>query len=238
MNFTLQTWAQNDYDNLIAYLHELVDEKYQAFNQRLIPNVDNLLGVRMPELQKLAKQIVKGNWQEYFSFTQNNYYEETMLKGLVIGKVKTDLSTLFSLISEFIPFIDNWAVCDSFCGGLKLAKEYPDEVLSFLIPYLHSQEEYAIRFAVVMLLNYYVNKSYIDTVLPIMDAIHHDGYYVKMAVAWCISICYVNFEEKTMRYLKHCNLNDFTYNKALQKIVESNQVSNEKKVEIRLLKRK
>ncbi|WMJ23835.1 DNA alkylation repair protein [Paludicola sp. MB14-C6] len=236
MNFTLKTWTQSDYDNLLLYIHELADKKYQIFNQRLLPNVNNVIGVRMPLLQKIAIQIVKGNWKEYLTYVNDQYYEETMLKGLVITKVKIDLLEHFELIAEFVPCINNWAVCDSFCAGLKIAKEYPDKVFDFIKPYLLSDNEYNIRFAVVLILFYYINDEYIDTILSLMENIHQDGYYVKMAVAWCISMCYVKYEEKTISFLKHSSLDDFTYNRALQKISESNQVSRDKKAEIRKMK--
>jgi 3-methyladenine DNA glycosylase AlkD len=238
MNFAISAWNQNDYEDLLTHLHSLADEKYQAFNQKLIPNENRIIGIRMPELQKLAKQIANGNWQEYLSLTQDRFHEEILLKGLVIGNIKTDLTTRLKLIADFVPLISNWAVCDSFCGGLKFTKEHRDEVLAFLMPYFHSEKEYDIRFAVVMLLNYYIHESTIDTVLSITDEIQHEGYYVKMAVAWCISLCFVSFEEKTKKYLSHCKLDDFTYNKAVQKIIESNQISKEKKAEMKLCKRK
>lgn len=107
----------------------------------------------------------------------------------------------------------------------------------FLQPYFSSEKEYEIRFGVVMLLVYFMKEEYLDKIFAILDEIRHDGYYVKMAVAWEVSMCYVNFPEKTLAYLKENRLDDFTYNKSLQKIVESLKVSKEEKSFIKSLKR-
>ena len=89
-----------------------------------------------------------------------------------------------------------------------------------------------------MMLNYYITEEYIDIVLKSLDKISHDGYYVKMAVAWAVSICFIHFEDKTMDFLKNNNLDDFTYNKSLQKICESLRVNKDTKILIKSMKRK
>ena len=104
--------------------------------------------------------------------------------------------------------------------------------------FFQSEKEYDIRFAVVMGLNYYINDEYKERFLLLLDCIHHEGYYVKMAVAWAISMVYVKYPEYIMNYLKDCKLDDFTYNKAIQKIRESLQVSKEEKELLKSMKRK
>ncbi len=106
------------------------------------------------------------------------------------------------------------------------------------MPYLNSNSEYEVRFGIVMLLNYFIEKEYIVMVLRLFNSIKHDGYYVKMAVAWAISFCFIQFPNKTTKFLNNNDLDDFTYNKAIQKIIESNRIDNETKNEIRKLKRK
>lgn len=219
-------------------IFQLADEEYRKFQSKLCPNNDNILGVRLPILRKLAKQIANGNWQEYMKSVQNEYYEEVMLQGMVIGYVKADIEELLSYVREFIPKIDNWAVCDSFCGGLKFTKTNRPRVWNFIQPYLSSTKEFEVRFGIVMLLDFYVDEVYIDRVLEMLDGVNHDGYYVKMAIAWAISICYIKFPEITTKYLKNNKLDDFTYNKALQKIIESLRVDKETKRIIRNMKRK
>jgi len=161
-----------------------------------------------------------------------------MLQAMVIGHVQADLDELLKAIEAFVPKIDNWSVCDSFCAGLKCTKVYSEPMWAFLQPYLKSDQEYEIRFGVVMLLNFYLDERYIDRVLIALDRIRHEAYYVKMSVAWAISMAYVKQPEVTLRYLNHNTLDDFTYNKALQKITESYRVDPESKQMIRSMKRK
>ena len=108
----------------------------------------------------------------------------------------------------------------------------------FLQQYKNSMEEFELRFFIVMLLDFYITDEYIKEVINILDNIKHEGYYVKMAIAWTISIAYIKYPEITMKYLINNTLDDFTYNKALQKIVESYRVSNQDKAIIRNMKRK
>ncbi|MFC5652637.1 DNA alkylation repair protein [Paenibacillus solisilvae] len=219
-------------------LFELADAEYQRFTSALIPNINNVLGVRLPELRKLARTIAKGDWRTYLKQAENEYFEEVMLQGMVIGYVQADIGEILNYVAEFVPKIDNWSVCDSFCIGLKVTKLHLEEVWDFLQPYLQSAEEYDIRFGVVMLLDYYIEADYISRVLQLLDGIKHEGYYVKMAVAWAVSICYVKLPQETMAYLPSSSLDDFTYNKALQKITESLRVDEESKIRIRSMKRK
>jgi 3-methyladenine DNA glycosylase AlkD len=154
------------------------------------------------------------------------------------GLVKTDVEQKLRLIAGFIPKINNWAVCDSFSAGLVFVKKNKQRVWDFLITYSDSVKEFELRFISVMLMDYFIDEEHIDAVLKLFDGIRHEGYYVKMAVAWALSVCFVKFPEKTMEYLKNSSLDDFTYNKALQKIIESNRVDGNTKNLIRSMKRK
>lgn len=215
-----------------------IDPDYKTFLMTLIPNKTNILGVRLPHLRQIAKTIAKGDWRTYLNDASDDYFEEVMLQGIVIGYVKTDIRERLKLIEAFVPKIDNWSVCDSFCASLKSTKQHRDVVWKFLQQYFSSNKEFELRFAIVMLIHYYIEETYIQRVIDILDRIQHDGYYVKMAVAWALSICFVKFPEWTMNYLKNNSLDDFTYNKALQKIIESDRIDNETKETIRQMKRK
>ncbi|MGE6256311.1 DNA alkylation repair protein [Heyndrickxia sporothermodurans] len=226
-------------ENIIRkQIFELIDTDYQQFSAALIPTINNVLGVRLPELRKIAKKIVKGDWRAYLETAKDEYFEEVMLQGMVIGYVKTDIEELLFYVASFVPKIDNWSVCDSFCTGLKSTKENKERVWEFLQPYLSSKKEYEIRFGVVMLLDFYIENEYIERVLNLLDRVKHEGFYAKMAVAWAVSICYVKLPDSTMEYLRNNTLDDFTYNKALQKITESNRVDKETKSLIRSMKRR
>jgi len=219
-------------------IFELADPKFQKFHSKLVPGTDHVLGVRLPSLRSLAKELANGNWQDYLATAQDDYYEEIMLQGLVIGYAKADIEEILYHTATFVSKIDNWAVCDSFCNSLKITKTHKTRVWDFLVPYLQSRKEFELRFGIVMLLSFYIDDPYIDQVLVCLDKPKHEGYYVRMAVAWAISICFIKYPKQSIAYLKNNTLDDVTYNKALQKIIESLRVGPETKNMIRKMKRK
>lgn len=221
-----------------AELAALVDEKYREFHSRLLPGVKNILGVRVPQLWKLARRLVKEEGESYLLRASDDTYEEIMLQGMVICLIKEEPSKKLLRLPPYMAKIDNWAECDIICSGLKTLNTIQEECLGFLRPYLDSEKEFEVRFAVVLLLNYYIDETHIQETLRLLDGVKHPGYYVKMAVAWAVSVCYVEFPEETHRFLKDNTLDDFTYNKALQKITESYRVDKETKAVIRSMKRK
>jgi len=220
-------------------LLNLADKKYQKFHSSLCPGTDNIIGVRVPVLRNYAKKLSKQeNIKEYISFNKTVYYEEVMLQGMLIGLIKNcDIKETLSMIENFVPKIDNWAVCDICCAGLKTVNKNKETVWYFIQKYLKSKKEFELRFAIVMMLDYFIDEKHINEVLKIFDNIKHDGYYVKMAIAWAISVAFVKFPKTTIKYLKNNNLDGWTYNKGLQKICESLRVSKETKEKIKKMKR-
>lgn len=218
-------------------LEKEADKKFQKFTASLIPNIDNVLGVRTPILRKLSKELYKnGDFSELFE-KPTKYMEENMLRGMIIGLFKKPVKEVLSYVKDFIPYIDNWAVCDNFCCSLKMTKDNLPLVWDFLAPYLKSKKEFEIRFAYVMLLNYYLIDEYIDRVLNLVDEFNDDRYYTKMAVAWLVSICYIKFPNKTEKYLEKSKLDTWTYNKSIQKICESLKIDKQTKECLKLMKR-
>lgn len=219
-------------------LFELQDKRYKEFHGTLCNTCEyEIIGVRVPELRKLAKGIIKEDFRAFLDDKEINYYEEIMLKGLIIGLANLSFDETCKYLKDFIPIIDNWAVCDITCSSLKITKKYMDEMWEFLFPYVKSNNEYEIRFSIVMYLSYYINQKYLQEIFKIIENIKDDGYYTKMAIAWFISIAYIKEKDMTIKFLNNTNIDNWTYNKALQKIVESYRVSDEDKVVIRKLKR-
>lgn len=218
-------------------LGQLAEPKFQQFMAKLLPGVENILGVRLPMLRALAKQLAKGDWKAYLRHASNGSYEEIMLQGLVLGYAKGDLQEKKEYLEQFIPKINNWSVCDSVCSTIKLAKGQPEEFWEFLQQYLYSEEEFQIRFALVQMLDYYVNETYLARVLQAVQQVNQEAYYANMAQAWLLSICFREFPEETLPVLKENSLKDFTHNKAIQKIIESLKVSREEKEFVKGLRR-
>ena len=229
-NKKMNTWIKTQ-------LETQKEPQFQQFMAKLLPGIDNILGIRLPILRKIAKQIAKGRWQDYLLSASNDSYEEIMLQGLVLGYANGNLQEKEPFLRLFIPKIDNWSVCDSVCATIKLAKEEPEAFWNFLQAYLHSDREYEVRFALVQLLDYYINEVYLCHVLNAVDHIELRAYYVQMAQAWAVSICYREFPQQTLPYLKENHLDDFTHNKSIQKITESLKVPKEEKLFLKTLKR-
>ena len=218
-------------------LFELSDQKYKEFHSGLCPGTDNIIGVRVPVLRNYAKELGKKyNIEELLQEIDNQYYEEIMLQGMLIGLEKQDFNTLQKQIKQFVHKIDNWAICDVFCAGLKQTKKHKKEMWNFLQKYLKSNKEFEIRFSIVMILDYYIEEEYLKKIFAIFDDTTSDAYYVQMAVAWAISICLIRFYNETIKYLRIAKLDKFTYNKALQKAIESYRITKEQKEELKNMK--
>ncbi len=219
-------------------LFSLADSKYKEFHSGLCPNTNNIIGVRIPILRQYAKELLKDNTlEELLENIGNQYYEEIMLQGMIIGlSNEKNFEKILIYVKQFIPKIDNWAVCDTFCAGLKITKKYKNEMWEFIKQYLKSNKEFELRFCIVMMLDYYIDEEHIDKILEILDNIKSDKYYVQMAVAWAISICIIKFYDKTVEYLKVSNLDEFTYRKSIQKAIESYRISDERKQILKKLK--
>lgn len=218
-------------------LKALADEEYKKFHSSLCPGTENILGVRIPILRKYAKDLIKVTPNISYGDIDDEYYEEIMLSGMLIGITSNDdYIENTKKIEYFVPKIDNWAVCDIFVGGLKFIKKNPDKYWNFIKSYSEKAKEFEKRFAYVVMLNNYINDEYIDKVLNILINENSKDYYVYMSVAWALSICLIKYYEKTLEVMKSSNLNKIAYNKALQKACESYRICEEKKEELRKLK--
>ena len=197
------------------------DLKYREFHKKLVPNVDEnrIIGVRLPVMRKLAKQD--------FGENKCEYYEEIMIKGFTVANKKCSVEEHLEDLKNFVPMIDNWGVCDSVCSSLKFTEKYKEEMYPFILSYI-DKSEFETRFAIVMLIDYYLTDEYIDEVLDIFRKTSGE-YYVNMAVAWAISAAFVKYREKTLALLEEKTLPKDVQNKAIQKIKDSFRVTKEDK---------
>ena len=226
-------------ENMKQILDEHIDEKFKDFTSALIPGARPIMGVRVPVLRKIAKEISRGDWRTYLRDAAEDTYEEVAIKGFVIGYVKEELDVLLPYIAEHIEKIDDWSLCDGFCSNLKIVGKYKEEFLEFLLPYGKLDDEFKQRVVAVMLMDYYLTEEYIDKSLEVLDSLKNEKYYCKMAVAWAIATAWAKQREKTFHYMQAGNntLGDWTYNKAIQKMLESYRVSDADKVMLRAMKR-
>jgi len=218
-------------------LFALSEPEFQKFSAALIPGEERMLGVRLPALRVLAKEIARSDgWVDYLAAAPRDYFEEIMLRGMIIGAVQISPEERISRIQAFIPEIDSWSICDSFCAGLKFAAKNREMVFSFVRPYCGSKKEFEARFGYVMLLDFFLTEEYIDAVLSLVSSFSHPAYYAKMAVAWLLATALAKFPSQAMHCLKAAPLDDFTYRKTIQKALESFRVSPALKQELRELR--
>ncbi len=215
------------------------DSDYREFQKKLLPGVENILGLRGPEAKKIAKKYANTDTGKIFlSRLPHSCYDENLVHGYMLGYIKADVNEMERYIKDFLPCVDNWAVCDSMVCNLKNFFKNPKDVSDFIFECLKSDEIYTVRFALVSLLSYYVNSEYIDRIFRETTEIKNDEYYVKMAIAWLYSVCLVKEYDKTVSIMKKRILDSWTHNKAIQKSIESFRITDVKKDYLRTLKMK
>lgn len=226
------------YEDFINELYSLQDLKYKDFNSKIVVS-DKVIGVRTPELKRIAKTIARSDYDSFIKNNKHEYYEEILVHGLVLGYLKLDFDKLKCYIDNFLPLIDNWAVCDMTAANLKIFKRNKTKDICFkeIKKYIENDNPWINRFGYILLLDYYIEEEYISEIFKLCNN-YKDHYYVKMGIAWLISVCYIKYKGRTLTYLKSNNLDDWTYNKAIQKIIESNRVGEDDKKILRGMKRK
>lgn len=225
-------------------LLRLKDEEYAKFHRKLCPDtLKKIIGIRIPNLKSFAKKFVRENdGKAYLDEAlkgKDKYFEEVLFQGLVIGYTKMKLEEKIEYIKLFIPKIDSWAITDTVIPTFKFKEKELVQVWKFILPYTKSEKEFEVRFAVIVMLDYFIVPQYVDKVIKTLDGIKNDAYYAEMAIAWTLAEIGIKFNDKLMTYLKGDNhLDKFTYNKTLQKMIESYRISEEQKAELRSMKRK
>ena len=215
----------------------LSDNNYKEFSEKIVSNTANILGVRMPVLKKYAKELLSEHEiEELIQNIDSGYHEEILLKGIIIGSEKDPEKTK-QYIKNYVPLINNWATCDSFCSNLKIIKKNKNNFWDFIQSYLKSDKTYEIRFGVVILLNYYIEKERLKEIFEVLKNIKSERYYVQMAVAWALSVCLVKYYDETYEFLKNKKLSKFVLLKTISKANDSYRLSAEQKQKLKELRR-
>lgn len=220
-------WTQADYDAFIEYLKSTADEKYRDFSNKLVPDSEDSIGIRVPILRKTAKEISKGNYTEYLACKKGKYREEIMLEGLVMSLVKCDYPQMLAFIKEYADKVVSWDTCDivSFKGIKKYLKEFFGEIEYFI----YNDNPWVVRYGFGCLMQFYLTDEYIDRVLTYVNSVDSDFYYVQMMQGWLVATAAAKCRDKTMEFLADNQLNSVTQNMAIRKIRESLRISSEDK---------
>ncbi len=206
-------------------LLSLAEPDYRQFSLRLLPGTSNLLGVRIPKLRLLAHRLIKDRGLKALDDLTDCSFEEIMLQGFIIAGLDLPNGDKFLLIRKHLAKMNNWSLVDSFCCSFKIGLPSADAHWNFLISLLDDSHEFTVRFALVMILNHFLKIKKSDEIFSLLRKITHQGYYVKNAIAWIVAeYCSINSSE-TILFLAEKTLDQFTQNRAIQKIKESRKIS-------------
>lgn len=212
------------------------DLQYRQFHSRLMPTVEKerVIGVRVPQLRAYAKQLKnEPELSEFLTDLPHEYYEENCLHGFLIEQIK-DYLTCMAETERFLPYVDNWAVCDLFAP--KVFRKHPEEVLEKCRTWVQSGETYTVRYGLVTLLRQFLDEHFTPEILE-LAVIPSEDYYVNMAAAWLFAEALVKQYDAALPYLQEHRLTIWTHNKAIQKAVESRRIAPETKAYLKTLKR-
>ena len=222
--------------SITEQLFALQDIEYKQFHSKLMPtiNPDVIIGVRTPELRKLAKQLAKStNVEKFLQELPHRYYEENNLHGFLIESIM-DFDACIVALNQFLPYVDNWATCDMMAP--KVLKTDLPKLYEWVKVWIASEETYTVRFGVNMLMKYFLDEAFLPEYPALVASIRSEEYYVKMVVAWYFATALAKQYDAVLPYIKEHRLDIWTHNKTIQKAVESYRISPEQKAYLKTLK--
>jgi len=223
--------------SITEQLFSLQDIQYRQFHSKLMPTVapEVIIGVRTPELRKLAKKLAKTpEAEEFLQELPHQYYEENNLHGFLIEEVK-EFDACIDELNKFLPYVDNWATCDMMSP--KVVKKDLGKLYKWIRIWVDSKETYTVRFGVNMLMKYYLDEAFLPEYPELVASIQSEEYYVKMVVAWYFATALAKQYEQIVPYLTEKRLDVWIHNKTIQKAIESYRITKEQKAYLRTLKR-
>ena len=232
-------WTKEKYEIFRKELFAQAEETYREFNAKLLCSDLPVIGLRVPFLRKKAKEIAKKDGVGFLQVCGKDTYEERLLYGLVTAALPVSYE-------EFLPYCDfytehlaeNWAHCDIFCSSVKkIIKGYEHDFFEHIEAYLKSENPWAVRMGLVMMLSNYLTEEYMAEVLKRTDSVFSEHYYIRMAQAWLLATAWAKDRKQMLSYIENHHLDSWTWNKFIQKCCESYRVSAEDKAFLRSLKR-
>lgn len=231
MDLIKENWTKKDYQEFVKYLKSLQDKKYLDFSRKLTNSKYKMIGIKLPSLRAIAKEILKGNYKSYLKVLENTYLEETFIEGVLISKLPKE--EFLKKIDNYILKIDDWSICDTFCSNLKFIKKDLDYYFNYFKKYLFTDKEFSIRTTLIIYKCYFIKDDYIDEIISLINNITNDDYYVLMGISWLLQEIYLHYPQKVIKILQEKKLNKFIINKTISKICDSYRVNDEAKKLIR-----
>ncbi len=224
-------------EEIRATLIDNAEEKYKAFQGSLVPTQERggMLGVRVPVMRKLGKEFAqRPDIHLFLDDLPHRYYEENALHSFIIEQIK-DYDRCMEETERFLPYIDNWAVCD--CFSPKVFKKNLPDFYAKCKAWLRSDHTYTVRYGLVMLLKHFLTVEYAEDALRMAAAVDSEEYYVNMAVSWLFAEAVGKCPHVAIPYLESGVLKKEVHNKAIQKSIESRRVPDDTKIYLKTLKK-
>ena len=218
-------------------LFALKDAPYGDFQAKLVPNIprDLFIGVRVPEIRKLAKKLAREpEASEFLSDLPHKYYDENILHGLLLSEIK-DYEACIAAIDRFLPYVDNWAVCDILSP--KIFRKHKTPLLEKIKEWSASDRTYTCRFGIGMLMSHFLDEDFKPEYLEIPASLHREEYYVRMMIAWFFATALAKQWDTTINIIEDHRLDTWTHNKTIQKARESWRITRKEKEYLKSLKR-
>ena len=223
-------------NKIIDLLFERQDIKYRDFQAPLFPNIDKekMIGVRTPNLKKLAKELNGSDLAKEFVETLPHYYfDENQLHAFLISLIK-DYETCLKEVDRFLPYIDNWGTCDQLSPNVFV--KHKDELIISIKKWLKNKHTYTVRFAIGMLLALYLDDSFKEEYMELVSNIKSEEYYINMMIAWYFATALAKQYKTAIKYIEDEKLSIWVHNKTIQKAVESYRITDEQKAYLKSLK--
>ncbi len=223
-------------DEIQNELFKLQDVKYRDFQAKLMPtiNPESMIGVRTPELRKLAKQLAKrDDIDEFLDALPHKYFDENQLHAFIISGMK-DYEKCLERLEAFLPFVDNWATCDQMSP--KIFKKHRAELVQKIDKWIESDYTYTVRFAIGMLMEHFLDEDFDIVYADMVADVHSEEYYINMMIAWYFATALAKQYDAIVPYIIEQRLNTWTHNKTIQKAVESYRITPEQKTYLRTLR--
>ena len=224
-----------DNNEIIKRLSALHDTKYRDFQSKLIPDTKaEFIGVRTPELRKLAKELIKeGKTDSFLSVLPHKYFDENQLHAFIISGIK-DFDMCVKEVERFLPYVDNWATCDQM--SQKNKKKEKKALLPYINKWLKSGKTYTVRFGMGMLMQHFLGEDFAVEYAEKVACVKSDEYYINMMQSWYLATALAKQYDTAVKYIEAKTLKKFTHNKAIQKAVESYRIPDDKKEYLKTLK--
>lgn len=223
-----------DADGLDMLLRPLAEPEYKEFSSKLLPGVDGIIGVRIPALRRIAKDICRSDWKNFLSYEPQSF-EHTMIYGLVTATAPMTAGERIKMTEKFIPMINNWSVSDTFCASWKIGKtDDKDEVWNYCTELVRRHSEFPSRVGAVMMLDHFIDDEHVDLINRILCSAAPCGRYYDMGAAWTLSVCYVKYPDRTEQALFGGTADLGILKKTVQKICDSYRVGKEDKERLRI----